>query len=830
MGILLRYIRKNMAEKKGRLVLVVLSIALSTGLLVACLGLWTTIEDSFTEPSRKATEGREVMLRAADQVWFTEQDFTNTGLTDLTGEIALTGVTERNDELGYVSIHGRTAYDGAMKSGFFSDWKEAGCILSERIAKELSLNEGDSLSLRVNGIPVELKVRGIAVNDGLFYSDAADEFSVIVSYSWLNETLGADGKYNVMYAKVPADGNKTADEDTVKEAVNKFNDANSSVAAYSRIGLVVIADSSLTMSVAMMFGIVVVVSVIIISGVFKLIISERLTTFGTFLSQGATKGQVSRIVLLESAVYACIAGILGCALGEGVLWFVGRMISPLKDYGIYLPFEISWTGILFGMVFAIVMSVTAAWLPVRKIKKLPVKEVILNQLDHKHKKKVASAIAGFVLLAAGIIGNRATAGTYSAMAVFNITAAYIGVILLAPAVIRAVMGVLCKLFRPNTTMWLACNNIRTSKLLISNIVLLIISLDAIFSVSSTGVTMTKVVEDAYQEFVYDYDVSHILPGSTEESASELLYQELAKNEHIDRESLCAVIYDIGKAGNDQDTLLIATDPEPFAESNLYLKLKQEPYKEGYRKFAENEDTVVITKSLARNMDLKKDDDITITLGGVKHTYHITGIIDGGLYNGGAFVLMKRSDLAEIHHSGDFSSLYFNIVGDAKAAEASFKDIIKSYGATYASRAEETKANVEQNAMIVSLIGIFSYLAIGIASIGIFNNIVICFAQRRREFAVMASVGMNGKGRRRLILCESMLCVLIGVIIAVPFTLLVNRLITGMLYFLGIPFDILFDWKGTPLYLAVFTAIVFLASLSTMRKSRKLSVVAELKYE
>ena len=133
-------------------------------------------------------------------------------------------------------------------------------------------------------------------------------------------------------------------------------------------------------------------------------------------------------------------------------------------------------------------------------------------------------------------------------------------------------------------------------------------------------------------------------------------------------------------------------------------------------------------------------------------------------------------------------------------------------------------------MIVDLISIFSYIAIAISAIGIFNNIVICFHQRRKEFAVMASVGMNAGKRKRLILTESMLCVAIAVAIAIPFSLLVNRLVTGMLYYMGVPFDILFDWKSTPVYLAAFVIIVFVASLSTMRKSRKLSVVTELKYE
>ena len=83
MGILLRYIRKNMMEKKSRLILVVLSVAISAGLLVTCMGLMNTISDSFTEPGRKAAEGRDVALSAVDGFWFTEDDFDGDGLTQL---------------------------------------------------------------------------------------------------------------------------------------------------------------------------------------------------------------------------------------------------------------------------------------------------------------------------------------------------------------------------------------------------------------------------------------------------------------------------------------------------------------------------------------------------------------------------------------------------------------------------------------------------------------------------------------------------------------------------------------------------------------------------
>jgi len=48
--------------------------------------------------------------------------------------------------------------------------------------------------------------------------------------------------------------------------------------------------------------------------------------------------------------------------------------------------------------------------------------------------------------------------------------------------------------------------------------------------------------------------------------------------------------------------------------------------------------------------------------------------------------------------------------------------------------------------------------------------------------------------------------------------------------LNMPFDITFDWTALPGYAIVLTLVIFIASLSTMKKSKKIKVVQELKYE
>ena len=126
--------------------------------------------------------------------------------------------------------------------------------------------------------------------------------------------------------------------------------------------------------------------------------------------------------------------------------------------------------------------------------------------------------------------------------------------------------------------------------------------------------------------------------------------------------------------------------------------------------------------------------------------------------------------------------------------------------------------------------IFAYLAMIIASIGVFNNITICFIQRKREMAVMASVGMNKSGRMGLLLAESLASVAFSILLSVPFTILLSDMLTGFCSFIGLPMTIVFSWAELPLYAAIITGIILIASLSTVLKSRRLSVIRELKYE
>ena len=827
MGVFLKYISKNMLERKGRLFLLIFSIMISVALLVASLGLIDSVVDSYVQPYEIAAEGQDISIHSnTDANFFAIEDINAKGIEDLKGCLSATGIMNDNDEVKYVRLDGRKDLDIKMVEGSFENTKEPTIVISDRIADEYGIKKGDKLKVAIDSKAIDFTVSGIASNDGMFYTDKKKSFSAVVPYEFLNEKLGAQGKFNSVTAKM-------SDKDAkVKDVVADFNDANENVKASALFDVEMVGTESLTVGLYGMLALVVIVCVIIICGAFKLIITERLPIMGTFMSQGATRKKLERIILMEAGLYGVLGSIFGVVLGEFGLAMFTRSFAPLKDYGIYPPLKINVVHIAVAVAFAIVLSVGSAWLPARSIKKLQVKDVILNRVETKHKKGAVRFIAGCALLGlaiAGFVSNGQWATDLSGLLFF---AAFLGIVMMSRKLLKVLSGLLSKLFRGNTTIFLAMNNIKSSKLLRGNITLLIVSLSAVFAIVSVGDSMKDLVVSAYEELNSDFTVSNILKSNTDTPTTEILINELSKVDGIDKDSITPQ-YWVSNKTNDYIYYAVAADPEKYAQYMEYFHFDEGENKQVYTKFKQdNNKGILMGDVVAKKTNKKVGDTVEFEVGGKKETFNIIGTFDSKLYNNGRVCIMKPEDMQKAFSIKEADEIDFRLTkgADADKVEKQFKSIVSSVGATYISRDDMMEQNVQSNQMIINILSVFSYLALVITSIGILNNISISFQQRRKEFAVMTSVGMNKSKRKRLVLTESMTSVFWSLVIAVPFSLMVNGIMEKLLKSVDLPMSVAFDWKSLPVYAAVAVVVVLVATLSTMKKSRKLNVVAELKYE
>jgi predicted permease len=84
-------------------------------------------------------------------------------------------------------------------------------------------------------------------------------------------------------------------------------------------------------------------------------------------------------------------------------------------------------------------------------------------------------------------------------------------------------------------------------------------------------------------------------------------------------------------------------------------------------------------------------------------------------------------------------------------------------------------------MGVALLSVFGLLALGLASIGLYGILAYAVNRRKREIGLRMALGADRVSVLRLILKQGMSLVVMGVLIGLVMALLVDRLLSGMLY-------------------------------------------------
>ena len=111
---------------------------------------------------------------------------------------------------------------------------------------------------------------------------------------------------------------------------------------------------------------------------------------------------------------------------------------------------------------------------------------------------------------------------------------------------------------------------------------------------------------------------------------------------------------------------------------------------------------------------------------------------------------------------------------------------------------------------------------------IINTISTGIALRRKEFAMLRSVGMTPGGFRKMVRLESLLYGIRSLVVALPLSVVINLLMNRSLGSESIPYE--FDWM---MYLAAVVVVFILISVTmlfSVSKLKKDSVVETLKEE
>lgn len=196
----------------------------------------------------------------------------------------------------------------------------------------------------------------------------------------------------------------------------------------------------------------------------------------------------------------------------------------------------------------------------------------------------------------------------------------------------------------------------------------------------------------------------------------------------------------------------------------------------------------------------------------------------------ATTLFENTDTSYIQR---LSNPEIGIQTDNHASVAQQLEKIQKDNGWSADRIYDFDRERQNNRMFILVINVFSYgfiLLIGVISIAnVFNTISTNIILRRKEFAMLRSVGMSEKGFQKMLNYECLIyggrSLAIGLPISFIFSFFIHHVINQM-----VQVDYFIPYISVLLAIAMVFVVVFITMLYTTRKIRRNNVIEELRIE
>ncbi len=154
-----------------------------------------------------------------------------------------------------------------------------------------------------------------------------------------------------------------------------------------------------------MFG-----SVSLIYNAFAISVSERTKQFGLLSSVGATKKQLRRMVLFEALTVSAVGIPIGIAAGIGgigiTLLLIGHKFSSISSFTIPMRVCVSPASIIIAIIVALVTVLISAYIPSKRATKVSAVEAIRQNSDIKSKRVKTSFLTYKLFGLSGMLANK----------------------------------------------------------------------------------------------------------------------------------------------------------------------------------------------------------------------------------------------------------------------------------------------------------------------------------------------------------------------------------------------------------------------------------------
>lgn len=818
MKIILKHILKNIWEKKGRSLLIILSLIIATTFFVNNLILPKEIVLKTQETLRSVYGELDIEIK-------TVEPFTINNLNMGDEKINYVGISQLQVALGGNEgiIYGtdiEKAKETKMLGSDIPNLNKNEVVISTKQAEKNNYKEGDLITVLVEGTSYELKIVKITSEKGLTTLDMKFPF-FISNLETINEIRKLeDEKFDAIYIDVK-------NNDKVKSFAEYIRDNNENYLVEELVDVEAIEDQTSFISYIMIliFVMATIMIFFVVNSLNKVIVAERMPVIGTFRSIGATKGKMNLILILENIIYGLIGGIIGSLLGYGIN---NKVVSLfIKTNGVELSdktTQMTAGTILIGIVFAVLLEFIISISAILKSNKRPIKEIIFDIQSTRYAIRKSSVILGILMVTLSLCINYYNVKMNILLTIIALIFLIVGVASITPFIIRGISGFFTTIFKKVgwSTGIIASKNIGYNKMIISSSRLIVIALSLMITISIASDSFTNLF-NSFRYITGDFDI--IIRKTTKKTEE---YNKLLKMDSIEDIEYMYYFYDNYTTYNDEEKF--KTTPIIIGQEKTTKYIKEIDYKVEDLKYNE----ILIDEKLAERNNINVNDTISIKFRTINKDFDfkVVGLVNSTYFttSRNVIVINFQNYIDNISHVPMQVHLKAEEGVDLEKLKVEVYDELKEVGLEVQTISEYLNKQEEQSNSIMSLFYVIIGLAVVLSFIGIVNNQVISFMQRKKELAVLNSTCMSKKQINKMLIAETVLANIISCIFAIAVGFLAKGIIDSFMQGLALYVDVIFNFDKTIKFVGIIFIILLLTLIIPSRKLNKINVVNEIKYE
>ena len=810
MRIIITHILRNIKEKKGRSLLIILSLMIASVVFILNLTIPNQIVETKAKQSRDAIGKSDVLVASyvpfnINDIKLSNEESKIVGVNDL--------YTIHKDKT--LVIYGTDIKEASNINLIDNiDLLDNEIIISKTTADKYKYKLNDIITIDLMDSKYELKIKDIVEAKGLL---SFKSLSGIINNDTYNRiTSDENNKYRTYYIDVL--NNEKVDD--VKKYIQDNNDKKEYMVEKLVDEEKIREDNYYTQFILLVIMIMATIMIFfVVNTLNKMIVMERMPVIGTFRSVGASKFKMNMLLVLENSIYGLLGGSVGALVSILINNFAASMLT-----GTTIKASVPVNNLISGIIFTICLEVFMSLASIIKSNKYSIKEIMFEGKNSKAGFNIKESIISFILILLSIITYFVIGDTNSLLSALSLIMFWVGIAYFIPTMMLFLSKIICGIAKMinSGSLLMAGKNLGFNKLLISSTRLVVISTSIMLVIVNISMSFNSMI-DSYKVQFSGYD------GTIRDISKK--YNEYASINNVD--NVKNIEYTFMYSNDDityNDGKTLDAGPMFLGMDKSNPSIKQLDYKINDLK----DDECLFDEILLKNNNLKvgdtidfylktQDSHIKVKIVGTVNSYYMSTQREIVVLTDDVF----KQKITEVPFSIEFSVNDNNKVRDTiELMERELKDPDITIW-TIDDFCNIQRKNINS---FMSLFYIIIALSLILSFVGIINNQLISFMERTKEIAVLNSICMSKSQLRRMLVIENITSNIVACAFGFGVSIMSLRYMNKLMYGIKMYTDVQYQYNVGLMIMGIVLVVLLSTVIVPIKKMKKINVVEAIKYE